>query len=107
MKRTLQKLEGWGYRKVKISGSCLRPLLYHPPICQTDGRTDGQTGDSIYERAKQNRALKTVDGCNFEDRHIDTFQQKSSDFGKILSAEAHAITEIFSKLKMADVVVYL
>jgi len=32
MKVTPQKLEGWGYRMVKISSSYLQPFFYDPPV---------------------------------------------------------------------------
>jgi len=54
MKLTPPKLDGWGYRTLKISLSQLQPFLYDTPVWQTDrgiGRTDGRTGDSI-QRAK-------------------------------------------------------
>jgi len=47
MKLTPQKLEGWGYHKVKISRSYLQPFLYDPPVWWTYGRTDRRTGDSM------------------------------------------------------------
>jgi len=45
MKLTPQKLEGWGYRMVKISQSKLQPFFYDPSVWRRD--TDGRTGDSI------------------------------------------------------------
>jgi len=43
LKLIVRKLESWGYSVVKVEWSYLQPYLTDPPVCQTDGWTDGQT----------------------------------------------------------------
>jgi len=42
MKLNLQKLEGWGYRVVKISYPNFNRFVRYTCVTQTDGQTDGR-----------------------------------------------------------------